>query len=48
MEYSMSNVSKAVLKSSLMLLFGISLRYTLFTCCSLHTRFSSLQESEGI
>lgn len=48
MMFRMSNESKAMLKSSLMLLLGSSLRCTLFTCYSLHTRFNSLQESEGI
>lgn len=48
MMFRMSNESKAMLKSSPMLLLGSSLRCTLFTCYSLHTRFSSLQESEGI
>lgn len=48
MEFSMSNESETVLKSSVVLLLGSSLRCTLFICCSLHTSFSSLQESAGI
>ena len=46
MMFRMSNESKAMLKSSPMLLLGSSLRCTLFTCYSLHTRFSSLQEMQ--